>query len=147
MKIAWISLLIGGSLFGPVASAQPVTQPSDVDEQRAGLGVEVLSPNGDVDALELRSAIANDLGVVVTDGSAFAPALGRLEIAVDRGVIRIAYHPAAGTVIERTLALPISHDERVQLIAYIATNLVRDQAGEILDGLRPAIVPASAAEC
>jgi hypothetical protein len=149
MKIAWLSLLIGGSLLAPVvARAQPITQPSDVaaTPQHVGLGVEVLAPNAEIDAGEVRTAIATELGVDVTDGTAFAPSLGRLEILVDRGTIRVAYHPAAGTLIERTLALPIVAEERVQLIAFVAINLVRDQAGEILEGLRtPIVIPPAVA--
>src|SRR5689334_9194251 len=142
MKIAWLSLLLGSSLLAPAAAiAQPVTQPSDIaadGQQHVGLGIEVLAPDGDIDAHVIREAIANDLGIAVTDGSAFAPSLGRLEIAAERGVLRIAYHPSAGTVIERTLQLPIAADERIQLITFVAANLVRDQAKEIIDGLPPA---------
>ena len=136
MKIAWLILIL---LVAPVA-AQPVTHP----DAGPTLGVEVLAPASEVDPSAVRAAIAGELAVEVTDATAFAPSLGRLEILVDRGEIRIAYHPAAGTVIERTLALPVADDERVQLIAYVATNLVRDQASEILAGLRPPpLVPAT----
>lgn len=140
MKIAWLSLLLAAS----PALAQPVTQPSDITadgQQNVGLGIEVLAPEGDIDAHVIREAIANDLGIAVTDGSAFAPSLGRLEIAAERGVLRIAYHPAAGTVIERTLQLPIAPEERIQLITFVAANLVRDQAKEVIDALPPIVIP------
>ena len=123
MKIAWIALSI--VLAVAPAAAAP-----------ANLGVEVIAPDADVNPIDVRDAIATELaGIDVGDATAFAPSLGRLEIVVHRGIIRIAYHPAAGTVIERTLALPPAPEERVELIAFVATNLVRDQAGEILDEL------------
>jgi hypothetical protein len=137
MKIAWIALMI------VLASAPAAAAP-------ANLGVEIISPEAEVDPIGVRAAIATELAgpmagspaIVVGDATLFAPTLGRLEIMVHRGLIRIAYHPAAGTLIERTLALPASPEERVDLIAFVATNLVRDQAGEILDDLtRPPTEP------
>ena len=127
MKIAWLAL--STLLLAAPAAAEP-------------LGVDVLAPQAEVDPAEIRAAIAAELGLDVTDASGFAPVLGRLEIAVDQGEVRIAYHPAAGTLIERTLALPIAPEDRVQMIAFIAGNLVRDQAGEIVEGLRPPPAPA-----
>lgn len=126
MKIAWLAL--SALLLAAPAAAEP-------------LSVDVLAPQAEVDASEIRAAIASELGLDVTDGTSFAPVLGRLEIAVDQGEVRIAYHPAAGTLIERTLALPIAPEDRVQMIAFVAGNLVRDQAGEIVDGLRPPPAP------
>jgi len=133
MRIAWLIISLLVAPVAPVATAQPVTHP----DMGPALGVEVLAPAHEVDPAAVRAAIAGELAVEVTDATAFAPRLGRLEILVDHGELRIAYHPAAGTVIERTLALPVADDERVQLIAYVATNLVRDQASEILAGLHP----------
>ncbi|MGE0867521.1 MAG: hypothetical protein AB7P03_03085 [Kofleriaceae bacterium] len=140
------------------AIAQPVTTPADdepapplVLEQtpegapapgsHAALGVEVIDPEQSLSIDDVRAAIGSELQVATSDSTAFAPALGRIEIAIERGVVRIAYHPAAGTVIERTLALPPDPQDRVQLIAFVATNLVRDQAAEVLGGL-PAVPPA-----
>lgn len=129
-------------LGGASAAAQPVEHPSQAAEppaQHAGpeLGIEITADAADLDAGELRAAIALDLAVGVTDATGFAPALGRLEITLANGGARIAYRPAAGTLVERTLALPADPAERVELLSYIATNLVRDQAGEVLAGLRP----------
>ncbi len=129
------SLLLSGA---GVAGAQPITAPGQVEasqvEARA-LGVEILDPSGAVASNEVLTAIGTELGVRVVGQSAYAPALGRLEIAIDQGTVRIAYHPAPGTVIERSLALPIEQADRIQLIAFVATNLVRDQASEVLGGL------------
>jgi hypothetical protein len=135
------TLLLGGV----PAAAQPVEHPSQETEppaQHAGpeLGVEINVDAAELDASELRAAIALDLAVGVTDATGFAPALGRLEIAVANGAARISYRPAAGTLVERTIALPVDAAERIELLSYIATNLVRDQAGEVLAGLRPAQV-------
>lgn len=134
------------------AAAQPVEHPSQESEPpgpHAGpeLGIEVAADPADLDAAELRAAIATELAVGVTDATGFAPALGRLEVAVENGAARIAYRPAAGTLVERTLALPANRAERTELLSYIATNLVRDQAGEVLAGLRPVqvVIPPPAA--
>src|SRR6478736_6650438 len=108
------------------AAAQPVTQPADVAVQGA-LGVEILDPDQMLAADNVRVAIGSELGTRIVDATAFAPNLGRLEIAIEAGVVNIAYHPAAGTRIERTFALPPVPADRVQMIAFVATNLVRDQ--------------------
>ena len=121
--------------------------PSQVDQAppaSAGtvLGVEIVAGGGELDPLALRAAIGDELGVTITDGTAFAPDLGRLVITIERGEARIAYQPAAGTRVERTLALPFDPAERAELISYVATNLVRDQTSEVLAGLpeRPGVV-------
>ncbi len=103
------------------------------------LGLEI---SGDIDGEALRAAIGGELGVATTDAGAFAPGLGRLAIAIGGGSARIAYRPAAGTLVERTVELPAAAQDRIDLVTYIATNLVRDQASEVLANLppRPVIV-------
>ena len=138
--LASFATLVSGA---GVAGAQPVTTPDQVEAshvEAGALGVEIMDPSAALAAEEVRAAIGGELGVRVVGQSAYAPALGRLEIAVDQGAVRIAYHPAPGTVVERTLALPIQQADRIQLIAFVATNLVRDQASEVLGGL-PVIPP------
>lgn len=131
-------------LGGARAIAQPVEHPSQEAEppgEHAGpeLGIEITA---DFDASELQGAIARELDVGVTDARGFAPALGRLEITVEAGAARVAYRPASGTLVERTLALPADPAERIELLSYVATNLVRDQANEVLAGLRPVPPPS-----
>lgn len=139
---AFAVLVLGGAR----AVAQPVEHPSQEAEppgELAGpeLGIEVTADPAELDASELQGAIARELGVGVTDARGFAPALGRLEIAIGNGSARVGYRPAAGTLVERTLALPADPAERIELLSYIATNLVRDQATEVLAGLRPVPPP------
>lgn len=139
------SLLAAGFGGVGIAGAQPVTTPDQIEASRVeagALGVEIMDPNNALASDEVRTAIGAELGVRVVGQSAYAPQLGRLEIAIDQGVVRIAYHPAPGTVIERTLALPVEQADRIQLIAFVATNLVRDQASEVLGAL-PVIPPAA----
>ena len=132
------------------AAAQPVEHPSEAPGPPAAsasptgalaLGVDLVAAPGELDGEGVRAAIASELGVTLTDEAAFAPALGRLTITIDQANVRIAYQPAAGTLVERTLALPPAPSDRAQLIAFVATNLVRDQAAEILAGLPPAPLP------
>ncbi len=145
------SLLVSG-LGAGIAGAQPVTTPAQVEPSQVeagALGVEILDPSGALAAEQTRAAIGAELGVRIVGQSAYAPALGRLEIAIDQGTVRIAYHPAPGTVIERTLALPVEQADRISLVAYVATNLVRDQASEVLGGLPvipPTVTPARVAQ-
>jgi hypothetical protein len=141
------SLLLSGA---GIAGAQPVTMPDQVEPSQVeagALGVEIMDPGNALASDQVRAAIGAELGARIVGQSAYAPALGRLEIAIDQSVVRIAYHPAPGTVIERTLALPIEQADRIQLIAFVATNLVRDQAAEVLGGLPvipPPVVPPPA---
>lgn len=133
-----------------IAQAQPALHPEPLPAASPATRVELAldlaatgAPALDADAVQ--AAIAAELGVHVTRGDAFAPALGRLHVLVDAGAVRVSYEPAAGSAIERSVALPDRADERVQVIAFVAANLVRDQAGELLAALAappPAPPPA-----
>lgn len=124
----------------PVA-AQPVEHPSQVDSAPAdpSVSLEVVD-TAELDAGALRQAIGNELGIPVSDGSAFAPGRGRLSVSLVDGAARIAYEPAAGSLVERLVVLPADPRERIELITYIAANLVRDQTADVLAGL-PVIPP------
>jgi hypothetical protein len=127
------------------ASAQPVAPPSVESAPVPApvpldLAIEI-EGSGDLDPTLVRGAIAADLDVQV----AASPqgALGSLLISIVPQGVRIVYLPLEGTAVERTVALPASRDDRTRLITFIATNLVRDQASEILAGL-PALPPPAA---
>ncbi|HEY4179869.1 MAG TPA: hypothetical protein VGM90_23670 [Kofleriaceae bacterium] len=124
-----------------IVLAQPVTAPRQVEEP--SVSISILDPDHALDAAAVQSALAAELGVKVVSQGEFSPSLGRLEVAVEQGELRIAYHPAAGTMIERTMALPIAPDDRLQLITFVTSNLVKDQASEVINGL-PEIPPPAA---
>ncbi|HEY4056886.1 MAG TPA: hypothetical protein VGM39_09760 [Kofleriaceae bacterium] len=121
-----------------IVLAQPVTAPHQVEE--ASVSVSILDPDHAIDAGAVDAAVAAELGIKVVDQGEFSPSLGRLEIAIEQGELRIAYHPAAGTMIERTMALPIAPQDRLSLITFVASNLVRDQATDVIANL-PVIPP------
>jgi hypothetical protein len=116
-------------LVTSVALAQPVEHPAQTD---VALAVEVIAPRGELDAGAVRVAIARELDITTIEPGAFVPALGRLRVSVDRSAVHVAYEPAAGAASERSLTLPTLPDERVQLVAYVAANMIRDQASELL---------------
>jgi hypothetical protein len=116
-------------LVTSVAAAQPVEHPA---QSEAALAVEVVAPRGELDAGAVRAAIARELDIATIEPGAFVPALGRLRVSVDRSAVHVAYEPAAGAASERSLSLPALADERVQLVAYVAANMIRDQASELL---------------
>jgi hypothetical protein len=135
--VATLSLAVAAA---PVA-AQPVEHPSQVDSAPAdpSVSLEVVD-TAELDAAALRAAIGRELGLPVSDPSAFAPGRGRLSVAIVDGAARIAYEPAAGSLVERLVVLPADPAERIELITYIAANLVRDQTADVLAGL-PVISP------
>lgn len=123
----------------PVA-AQPVEHPSQVDSAPADPSVSLEVVDSELDAGALREAIGNELQIPVSDGTAFAPGRGRLSVSLVDGAARIAYEPAAGSLVERLVVLPADPKERIELITYIAANLVRDQTADVIAGL-PVIPP------
>ncbi|HEY1548607.1 MAG TPA: hypothetical protein VGG28_12335, partial [Kofleriaceae bacterium] len=82
-----------------------------------------------------------ELDIATIEPGAFVPALGRLRVSVDRSAVHVVYEPATGAASARSLTLPALPDERVQLVAYVAANMIRDQASELLAQLHaPPIV-------
>ena len=81
----------------------------------------------------MRTALAAELGVRIVDAP--AGTVGLLEIATSNGALRVTYRSGNGESIERTLPLPATADDRVQLVTFIAANLVRDQITALLAGL------------
>jgi hypothetical protein len=135
MKLAYtLAAIVSMFVFSARSSAQPVTHPDQVGT----LSIEV---HGELAPDQVRSVVSGELGIDVTDGTAFAPTLGRVEVVADRGIARVAYHPAAGTVIERTFSLPEDPAEALQMIAFVVTNLVRDQARDVIEDLPPIVIP------
>lgn len=123
----------------PAASAAPELAPE--------LSVDIAAPPGALDIPAVRLAIATELGVRIADPGTAGAALGTLAVTVERDVLRIAYRPVSGSSLERTLAVPPVPSDRVQLIAFVAANLVRDQVTALLAALArtPAAAPASTA--
>ncbi|HEY3803582.1 MAG TPA: hypothetical protein VGL61_13280 [Kofleriaceae bacterium] len=130
-------------MLAAAAAAQP--QPA------ATLAVEVVAPHGELDDAAIKGAIARELDVAVVEPSS-AHVLGTLRVEVDGTVVRVTYAPLAGDSITRELALPALASDRVQLVAFAAANMIRDQVSELLAQLSqplpppppPLVIPAPA---
>lgn len=149
-------LLIASLVLAAVpAGAQPTEHPvagaaapgDPADNAAPELAVQITAPSGALDVAAARLAIATELGVRIADPGVADAALGTLAVTIERDVLRIAYRPVSGSSLERTLAVPPAPADRVQLIAFVAANLVRDQVTALLAALArtPATTPSPAA--
>ena len=87
-----------------------------------------------LDEAEVRAAVHAEAGV--SDGlSSLGAAVLRLDI--DREHLRARYAAEHRPAIERSMELPRDHARAIQAIALLSANLVRDQASELLDAMRP----------
>lgn len=137
MKASFVISFI--ALSATPAVAQPVQHPPVEPAAPAVPALDLaVSVNGDIAAETVRTALAAELGVRIVDGP--SAAIGRLEVATADGMVRITFRPAQGEAVERMLPLPARADDRVQLVTFVATNLVRDQISALLAAL--AIPPA-----
>lgn len=142
MKASFVISFI--ALSAAPALAQPVQHPV-ADEPAPGVpGLDLaVSVAGDVDGGAVRTALAAELGVRIVDAP--TGTAGLLEIAATDGALRVTYHPGTGEILERTLPLPATADDRVQLVTFVSTNLVRDQITALLAGLvappAPIVIP------
>lgn len=137
------------------ASAQPVEHPAIEPEQPVAspgpaasldLAVAIVAAPDELAADEVRAALATELGVRIIDSDNASAAIGRLTVTLENATLRVVYQAVDGRRIERSVAAPVLEADRVQLVAFIASNLVRDQVSEILAGLpRPAPVTPAAA--
>jgi hypothetical protein len=139
------------ALAGGAAAAQADTGPPSVApvaaNDRIALGLEIRAAPAELDSGAVRDLIATELDVAVTEITPQWPPLGVVIVAIDHNAARVVYRRTSGASIERTLSLPLVPAERVQLIAFIATNLVRDQASEILATMsRRAVGPTAQIE-
>ena len=83
-----------------------------------------------LDDRALQAAIQREL-----DG---VPPEGHLDVAVKAdGTATVSYLRPDGSTLERTVVLPARDDEAVEMLALLAGNLVRDQAGDVIADLEP----------
>src|SRR5690606_16999923 len=122
-KLITASLVLAALPAGAQPTEHPVAgpaAPADPDGIAAPeLAVEIVAPEGALDPAAVRLAIATELGVRIADPGAAAAAFGTLAVTIEGSVLRIAYRPVTGSSLERTLAVPPAHADRVQLIAFV----------------------------
>lgn len=111
--------------------------------------VEVAEAACGLDGDAIRTALQTELAATVaTDTEAAA----RLIIVCDGDWLRVAYSNGALPLIKREATLPALASDRLRLIVYLATNLVRDESADVLAALQRraataapvALAPASA---
>lgn len=137
--------LAGLILTGPMARAEPVgastdrerpVEPSEMPALR-GLVVIVNAEQGHLDPYRVRRAVEDELGVLVLS----APderAAGTLTVLVrGESELEMTYAGKDGRRNSRALELPTDPDKRLETVALVAGNLVRDETGQLIEELRP----------
>ncbi len=116
------------SLPAQAQVAAPASAPS-----RAPLIVRVDAGSSGLSADVIRTAIAKELGVeAVAEGEA-SSSVG-VRILGNRA--RVSFTRASGEKLEREVELPVETSSRIEVIALLAGNLARDEASELLAGLK-----------
>jgi hypothetical protein len=130
---------------GGAARSEPVRAGGGGDDRLAGIALRADGWD-DTDRSGLRVALANTLGIAITE-----PKSDRREalatVVVRRraeGGVTIVFIRPDGREVERTLDLPADRDLATETIALAAGNLVRDEAAELVATLTPAPPPSEA---
>jgi hypothetical protein len=97
------------------------------------LVVAELTPDAAVSAEEIRAQVAAELGDAVVGPADLegATAVGTLIVEVDARAAILAFHPREGAIRRRRVDLPADRHGRRKTIAWVAENLVRDQAAGV----------------
>ena len=104
------------------------------------------APGAAVDAVEVRHAIAEELGTTVRAPRDPAAPDTRdvLIVAVDRAEIQMSLRAGAAGAVSRAVPAPGDRKARLQSIGWLAGNLARDQVGPIV-ALMPTPAPVAVA--
>jgi hypothetical protein len=116
------------SALGLVAACATVTLSSRaVDAAEVRLGA---TPKG-IDRDDLTARVTRELAPI--------PREGVVSITFDEAAqtLRVQFAPEIGGPIERTIPTPADKEERLRAAVWLASNLVRDEAADLLGGLRP----------
>lgn len=103
----------------------------------AMLYVEVIPGPSKLDVEAVRGAIEQELGIATTQVRT-AQTFGRVQVegVAGSGVV-VRYESADGaTKLERRVALPVDANRRALVISWVTGNLVRNEAAEILSGMK-----------
>jgi hypothetical protein len=102
--------------------------------QPAGLPAVIDVGGSELDAAEVKSAIERELGVkLVID----AAAQERLEVTTTGRRANVTYYAPEREPVTRSVDLPHDHERALETIAFLAGNLARDEASELLAQLAP----------
>jgi hypothetical protein len=118
------------------ASARARAEPAPIPAPQApnGLPVVITVGSSEVDASALEGALRRELGVPLN----FDPlAKDRLEIVITGRRANVTYYRAEGEPVTRSVDLPRDRERALETIAFLAGNLARDEARELLSELAP----------
>lgn len=141
MKRLFESLAVALSLaFASPARAQ--TDPSAQAEVAAQLVLDADLIDG-VEREALRAAIAAELGVEVALAAPGVSGKGTMRVRLEGpGKVTVSFRAEGGKEIGRSLELPKKQELAVETITLILGNLVRNEAGELLESMKPKPKPA-----
>lgn len=144
VRIVAIGVALG--LFAVPLTASALESPDQGTDQGAlaaepdappGLLVVVDAQAAQLDAHQVRRSIEQELAVPVY-GEPNPRAVGTLRVsAVGNDDLIMVYEGTDGRRHERTVSLPQELDKRLETVALVAGNLVRDETGELIEALRP----------
>jgi len=98
-----------------------------------------------VDREALRDAIAEELGVKIALAGPGVEGRGTLRVRLESpGHVTISFRAEGGKEVGRSLELPKKPELAVEMIALIVGNLVRNEAAELLESLKPKPKPVAA---
>jgi hypothetical protein len=118
------------------ASARSLADPAPIPapEPPNGLPVVITVGSSEVDASLLEGALKRELGVPLS----FDPlAKDRLEIVITGRRANVTYYRSEGEPVTRSVDLPRDRERALETIAFLAGNLARDEASELLAELQP----------
>jgi hypothetical protein len=117
--------------------------PAWAEEARPGVLVVLVDPGSTgLDPAEVRAAIARELRVDVVDAPV-AGAAGTMSVKVEGSTeLTMTFESTGGWVdVTRQVELPPDPAEQIETMALLAGNLARNEAGELLAGLKPKDTP------
>jgi hypothetical protein len=119
-----------------LASARGLAQTAPIPEPAPpnGLPVVITVGSSELPADSLENALRRELGVPLS----FDPlAKDRLEIVITGNRANVTYYRSEGGPVTRSVDLPKDEGRAIETIAFLAGNLARDEAAELLAELAP----------
>jgi hypothetical protein len=137
------SLLLALSLLAAPFLVAPRRSEAQAQARKPAPVIVELEPgDGGPDEAAVRGAIGEELGApaVAPDDPAARGARGELRLRVDvaRRELVMRYRPRGGVEFRRKVTLPEERSAQLTTIALLAGNMARDEAAELLAGMRPA---------
>jgi hypothetical protein len=115
-------------------AALVLTSPTVCAQTETGLPVVISVGSSGLDAAAVTDAIRNELGVPLRPD---ANARERLEVVVTGRRANVTYYRKEGDPVTRSVDLPKDGGRALETIAFLAGNLARDEAAELLADLAP----------